>query len=227
MSEPVMESPLIGRPHSIQGQPADGQSAAQSGVSLGERPFLGHFSLRGKADDEALMAACSRVFGIALPKTPNTWVEGEGVVIGWMGPTEWLVLVAAETRHEWLISLREALADQHAGVVDLSGGQTLITLAGEHARDVLAKGSTLDLHPREAQAGFCTRSTLAKSAIFLRVVEAGERFEIVVRRSFADYLWQWLVDASEEYGCEILPADATLALSASADNDFDEAVNAS
>lgn len=223
MSEPRLESPLVGRPHSRDGDAGPGVC----GVALGERPFLGHFSLRGKMDDPAFMNACSAVLGVALPSAPNTYREGEGVVVGWMGPTEWLVLVAADAQSRWLAALREALAGLHAGVVDLSGGQTLITLVGEHASDVLAKGSTLDLHPRAAGVGFCTRSLLASSAVFLRVVEADQHFEIVVRRSFADYLWQWLVDASQEYGCRILPAESTLSLSASGRTEFGNVVNGS
>ena len=207
MSEIKLESPLIDQPEARTGN--DGP--ANAGVTLVERSFLGHIMLRGRSGDAAFLAACARVFGVEPPTTPNTYAEGNGAVIGWMGPTEWLVMVDSEARAAWLDALREALADVHAGVVDLSGGQTTIGLEGPHALDVLAKGSTLDLHPRVAGAGFCTRSLLAKSAMFLRVIETGQRFEIVVRRSFADYLWQWLVDASGEYGLRILPAESSLA----------------
>ncbi|WP_423823274.1 sarcosine oxidase subunit gamma family protein [Salinisphaera sp. SPP-AMP-43] len=206
MSEPKIESPLVDQREAATGNDAP----ANAGVSLTEHPFLGQFSLRGKTDDAAFVAACARVFGCELPTRPNTFAEGEGVVVGWMGPTEWLVLVEGDNKAAWLSALREALAGVHSGVVDLSGGQTVISIAGDHARDVLAKGATLDLHPRAAHTGFCTRSLLAKSAMFIRVVEAGNRFEIVVRRSFADYLWQWLVDASQEYGLAIHPAESTL-----------------
>lgn len=208
MSEIKLESPLIDQPEARTGN--DGP--ADAGITLVERSFLGHIMLRGRSGDAAFLAACGRVLGVEPPTTPNTYAEGNGAVIGWMGPTEWLVMVENDTRAAWLDALREALTDIHAGVVDLSGGQTVIGLEGPHALDVLAKGSTLDLHPRVAAAGFCTRSLLAKSAMFLRVIEAGSRFEIVVRRSFADYLWQWLVDASGEYGLRVLPAESSLAL---------------
>jgi len=47
------------------------------------------------------------------------------------------------------------------------------------------------------------RSTVfAKSTATIR--RSGEqRFELIIRRSFSDYIWLWLQDASREYGLVI------------------------
>jgi sarcosine oxidase subunit gamma len=45
----------------------------------------------------------------------------------------------------------------------------------------------------------CAQSHLAKAPILIRQVDESPSFEIVVRRSFADYLWVWLEDAASEY----------------------------
>lgn len=206
MSEIKRESPLVGRNEA----PCGASLRINGGVSLRERPFLSHISLRGKSDDPAFTEACARVLGVALPSMPNTQVAGDGVVVCWMGPTEWLLLAETDAGQGWLDSLRCALAGVHAGVVELSGGQTLIEIRGEHALDTLAKGTTLDLHPRQFGADRCTRTLLAKTTAFIRVVEPGQAFEIVVRRSFADHLWHWLRDASHEYGCAVESPSPTL-----------------
>jgi len=39
----------------------------------------------------------------------------------------------------------------------------------------------------------------AKTTVLLRRPDA-EHWELVIRRSFADYLYRWLLDAGEEYG---------------------------
>lgn len=206
MSEIKRQSPLVGRIEARRGA----NLRVQGGVTLRERPFLGHISLRGKSDDASFISACSRVLGVDLPTTPNTFVEGEGVIVGWMGPTEWLVLTETEARPGWLDALRTALGETHSAVTDLSGGQTLIEIRGEYAVDTLAKGTTVDLHPRHFKAGCCTRTLLAKTSALIRVVEPGQAFEVIVRRSYADYLWQWLGDASLEYGCMVEPPKSTL-----------------
>ncbi|MGB7754986.1 MAG: sarcosine oxidase subunit gamma family protein [Salinisphaera sp.] len=206
MSEIKRESPLVGRSEALRGA----NLRIRGGVSLRERPFLSHISLRGKCDDTAFTDACAKVLGNSLPTTPNTQVEGDGVVVCWMGPTEWLVLAETEAGQGLLESLRAALAGIHSGVVELSGGQTLIEIRGEHAVDTLAKGTTIDLHPRHFGADRCTRTLLAKTTVFVRVVDPGQAFEIVVRRSFADHLWQWLRDSGHEYGCAVEPPQSLL-----------------
>lgn len=215
MSDNRMQSPLIAQTDAVHG--GRGQTGAR--VTLFERPFLGQIALRGEPDDEAFFKACRDTLGIAPATTPNTVVEGTDVVIAWQRPTEWLLLCEPEARQDWLDRLRVALGDVHAGVVDLSGGQTLIAIEGEHALDVLAKGTTLDLHPRVFGTGDCARTLLAKTTAFIRVIEPGRSFEIVVRRSFADYLWQWLRDASGEYGCEVRAPQSCLVVTQTPVND--------
>src|SRR5699024_4318089 len=163
-------------------------ASGETGVTLRECPFLGHVSIRGEVDDTAFTAACAQVLGVALPTTPNTQVQGDGITVCWLRPTEWLLLSAGEDVQARIDQLRTALDGVHAGVIELSGGQTLIEVRGAHAMDTLAKGTTLDLHPRQFGADQCARTLLAKTTAFIRVVEPGQAFEIVVRRSFADYL---------------------------------------
>lgn len=208
MSDIKRESPLAGQKEALQGNGDKSRDA--SGVTLRERPFLGHISLRGHSDDSAFAAACEKVLGVALPTTPNTLVETDDLVICWLRPTEWLILTEGDACQQWLDALRQALADVHSGVVELSGGQTLIEVRGEHAIDVLSKGTTFDLHSRHFGTGQCARTLLAKTTAFIRVTEPGQAFEIVVRRSFADYLWQWLVDAAGEYDGVAEPPATTL-----------------
>jgi sarcosine oxidase subunit gamma len=79
----------------------------------------------------------------------------------------------------------------------VSGGQTVLVLSGEHARDVLANGCPLDLRPHAVGTGWCAQSHIAKAPVMIRLVDDVPTFEIVVRRSFADYLWTWLCDAAD------------------------------
>jgi sarcosine oxidase subunit gamma len=208
MSEIKQESPLVGQAEAVRGANARGQG----GVTLCERPFLGHIALRGNGNDSRFITVCAGVLGVEPPVAPNTVVEGRDVAVCWLGPSEWLVLCAADAQQSWLDGLRKALAEIHSAVVDLSGGQTLIAIGGDHAADVLAKGTPLDLHSRAFGTGRCARTLIAKSAAFIRVIEPGQAFEVVVRRSFADYLWQWLRDAADEYGCQVLAPQPSLAL---------------
>ncbi len=72
-------------------------------------------------------------------------------------------------------------------------------LAGARARDVLAKGCTIDFHPQVFQAGQCAQTALAKANVLIGLLDASPTYEIIVRRSFADYLERWLRHAAREY----------------------------
>ena len=165
-------------------------------VRLRERALLGHIGLRCDPADSALTGAIERVLGCSLPRTPNTFqVAAAADNVLWLGPDEWLIL-APEGREPALAqALRQAAGDGFAAVVELGSGQTVIELTGARAREVIAKGCPLDLHPRAFGPGRCAQSRLARTLVTLAQLDDAPTFELIVRRSFADYLWQWLLDA--------------------------------
>ena len=77
-----------------------------------------------------------------------------------------------------------------------------VEVAGPKSRDVLAKGCTIDLHPRAFKTGSVVQTNLAKAQIALYQIDE-ITYRIFARRSFAEYLWIWLEDAGMEYGVSI------------------------
>ena len=177
------------------------QPAAQgAGVVLRERAFLGHLILRGNAADEAFRAGVEAALGVPLPLKvgPVSRDDARGVSVQWMSPDEWLVVVPQGEDHATELRLRQALTGHYA-VMQVSGAQTMLELSGPNALDVLKKSAGYDFHPRSFPVGKGISTTFAKStAVIRRVGEA--QWELIIRRSFADYLYRWLLDASEEYG---------------------------
>ena len=74
----------------------------------------------------------------------------------------------------------------------MTGGQVMVRLSGPRAREVLAKGCTLDLHPRAFKTGECAQTTLAKTSMLIALADDTPAFDIIIRRSFADYAARWL-----------------------------------
>lgn len=177
------------------------QPAAQgAGVVLAERAFLGHLILRGNAADEAFRAGVEAALGVPLPLKvgPVSRDDARGVSVQWMSPDEWLVVVPQGEDHATELRLRQALTGHYA-VMQVSGAQTMLELSGPNALEVLKKSAGYDFHPRNFPVGKGISTTFAKStAVIRRVGEA--QWELIIRRSFADYLYRWLLDASEEYG---------------------------
>jgi sarcosine oxidase subunit gamma len=73
-------------------------------------------------------------------------------------------------------------------------------ISGENAAAVLAKGCTLDLHPKTFHSGQCAQTGLAKASILIGKVDDVPTYDIFIRRSFAEYLALWLQHAGAGYG---------------------------
>ncbi len=99
---------------------------------------------------------------------------------------------------------------QRHALTDVSDSRTVIRLSGSKAREVIARGCSLDLRPGRIEAGACLSSTLARCHVVLWLREDGSSegegedvFDIFVHRSFAEYAWEWLVNASRPFGYRI------------------------
>ena len=161
-----------------------------------EKPFMGFINLRGRADNTAFLAGCLKVFGCEPPTEPNTVIDAGDYRIYWLGPDEWLIVTPAGGEAKLKSELQKALDGQFCSVVDNSSGLTLLHITGDNAAALLATDCPLDLHPREFKLGQCAQTRLAKAGMTLSPLADGAGFEVIIRRSFADYLLLWLQDAA-------------------------------
>ena len=182
-----------------------GVPADQAAVVISERPFLGHLNLRGNPEDDGFTSAAASALGLDLPMEPNTVADDGEKLALWLGPDEWLVVTPADSQTSLSDSLESALDGVHVAVTDVTGGQTVIVISGPRARDVLAKGCPLDLHPSVFKPGQCAQTIVGKANATVRCVDGSPAFELIVRRSFAEYMALWLYDAALEYGVAVVP----------------------
>jgi sarcosine oxidase, subunit gamma len=186
------------------------ERGAARGVRLAERSDLGKIDLRGDPQDRAFMAGVGRVLDLVLPSEPCSSSAKGQVTALWCGPDQWLITCPYDDVPLFMASLAEALEGVHAALSDLSDGRVAIRLAGPSAREVLAKGCPLDLHPRYFSSGTAAGSLLAKADVLIHLVQDSPRrspvFDLYVARSYAPYLWAWLEDAALEYGLQVDPA---------------------
>ncbi|MFK3682861.1 sarcosine oxidase subunit gamma [Pseudomonas sp. NPDC088890] len=178
-----------------------GKGRKNAGVTLREKKFLGHLTLRGDGHDPEFAAGVHKALGLELP-VALTVVANADSSLQWVGPDEWLLIVPGGQELAVEQKLREALEGQHIQVVNVSGGQSLLELRGPNVRDVLMKSTSYDVHPNNFPVGKAVGTVFAKSQLVIRRT-AEDTWELVIRRSFADYWWLWLQDASAEYGLNI------------------------
>jgi len=175
-----------------------------AGIGLSERPHGALINLHGDLADGDFLAGVQEVLGIAPPGEPNTLRRQGDFAILWLGPDEWWIKGPPGAEGALAGRLREALASCHAAIVDVTDTRTIIRIVGRSARALLAKGCTLDLHPRVFGPDRCAQSGLAKAGVLIHQLDDEPTFDVYVLRSFADYLWTWLEDAAAEYAPVVL-----------------------
>ena len=168
------------------------------GVEFRELRSRGCLNLRGDPDDPTFLDAVSTAASVTLPTEPGNWNSGWGSSAYWLGPDEWLLIVVDGEQPRVERQLREAVRDP-LSVVDVSGGFVHVNLSGVDAGKVLQKSSPYDYHPRNFPAGRCVQTVFAQATALVAAAEDGS-FDLVFRRSYADYLVRWIADAAEEYG---------------------------
>ena len=169
-------------------------------VKLSEESFVAMVDLRADPDGPAA-ARASAILGLELPTTPSTCVSDDTLTVIWMGPDEWLITAGTRSAATLETQLRAAVGEDGGAAIDVSAQRTTLRLSGPDARDVLAKGCSLDLHPTVFRTGTAAQTMLGLAGVVLIALDdAGTDYRILVRSSFARYLADWLIDAAEEFG---------------------------
>jgi sarcosine oxidase, subunit gamma len=169
-------------------------------VWFAERPFRVQVELRVARD--APMSALYEELGLMLPRDVGQVTSTGDRDALCLAPRWWLVTQSPEPAPGLecaLVGGLRAAGGAAVSAVDVSAQRTAIDVGGPYARDVLAHGCSLDLHPRAFAPGRCAQTTLAKAQVVLHQLDERPAYRVFVRASFADYLARWLLDASTEY----------------------------
>jgi methylglutamate dehydrogenase subunit D len=120
----------------------------------------------------------------------------------WLAPGAWMIVADKQEDGALYQSLRPQLQDL-AAVIDQGHGRAVLRLAGPRARDVLAKGCRLDLHPRVFRPQMCALTMIAHIAVLLHQTDDVPTYDLYVPASFALDFLAWLTSSAEEFGYRI------------------------
>lgn len=194
MPEPHRRSPLQGGlefAHHGAG-PAD-----DPGVRIAERRALSLVQVIARRSREEAVAE-----RLGLDPAPGLASGSPAGTALWLAPGSWLVV--ADNHEDGALdqSLRAQLQDL-AAVIDQSHGRAVLRLAGPRARDVLAKGCRLDLHPRVFRPRMCAQTVIAHIGVLLHQTDDAPTYDLFVPAGFALDFLAWLISSAEEFGYRI------------------------
>lgn len=150
--------------------------------------------LRLHRDDADGPQALAAAFGTPWPLAASPCAE-KGLRVAWLAPGEWAIFAPAATLQA---QVAQACGGRLHHLSDLSAGRTLWRVEGARSRAVIAKGCSLDTHPRVMAAGRYVQTLLTQIPVLLVAQAAGDVFEILADASFAGHLRSWFSEAAQE-----------------------------
>ena len=179
-----------------------GKNHGTPGVTIAERQGLGIATVAArKGQATALKTAVSEAYGVALPDGSRAAQGPQGSFVGY-GPDQWLAVSESLANEALARDLAEKLMG-FASISDQHGGRTVLRLSGPRARDVLAKGLPIDLHPRAFAPGNAATSTISLMGVQLWQVDDAPTYDIALFRSVSESFWHWLTASAAEFGYDV------------------------
>jgi sarcosine oxidase subunit gamma len=177
-----------------------GRTNAEPGVVITERLGLGLATVAARRG-APVRAAVKSSYGVDLPNDSTVGRGPEVSFVGY-GPGQWLAVSETLAGAALASDLKQRLKGL-ASVSDQSGGRTVLRLSGPRARDVLAKGLPIDLHPRAFGPGSAATSTISLMGVQLWQVDGVPTYDIALFRSLSASFWRWLTASAAEFSYEV------------------------
>ena len=148
-------------------------------------------------DTTRLAAVVKALWGLELPAAGQTSTTAACALV-WSGPGQWLAIPKAYD----FAALVAAFAG-FAAATEQGDGRALVEIAGPAARDTLAKGLAIDLHPSVFSPGCAAVTALSHISVQIWQTDDAPTYVLSTPRTVAGHVWEWLVESAAEFGCEI------------------------
>lgn len=135
--------------------------------------------------------AIESLLGITLPEGPQEKVNDEPTGY-WLGPNDWLLVNPAPDIDSISSALRASAGGATAVVTDMTDAWSIIDISGEDAVARLAEGCSVDLHDSAFPSGRYALTRLQHLPVIIHRLDDTPRFRILVDRSLAQFLRDWL-----------------------------------
>ena len=138
--------------------------------------------------------------GVVLPPAGQS-LSRDGVTFLWSGAASWLAIAGSDE-----VGFEARLAERSTGlaaVTDQSDGRAILRVQGAAARNALAKLVPIDLHPSVFTVGATALTLAGHIAVQIWRVQE-DTYELACFRSFAEALYEALIEASREYENDVV-----------------------
>ena len=154
---------------------------------------------RGQAATVTEALRCA--FGLELPAPGRADTAGDVVAL-WTQPDGWMLMAPRGAEGE-LAQRVKAACGELGSVVDQTHGRSVVRVAGERAREVLARICRIDLHPRAFARGQVAVTPVAELPCLVFQPDDVPSFDLVVSSSYAGWFLDAVTHAAASVGYEV------------------------
>ena len=170
--------------------------------SMEEKTPIAKINLRGNLKNKEFTINVEKILGISLPKEAGNTSVKEKITLLWLGPNEWILVsnfeIAKETNiYELEQVLFDGISKPNLGAVtNVTDHFTIFSLSGTNIFKILCKGCPYDFESKNFSDNKAVRTIINHIDVTIHRKNKNN-IDLYVRRSFANYLWNWLKDSAD------------------------------
>ena len=136
-----------------------------------------------------------QIDNLRLPIENSKVASNKETRILWNAPKTWLIISSKENIIE---TIKEKCNSENFASTDISHSRAVIKIKGLQAKEILKKGSPINLN--EFEKNNCTGSVFHGINIVIDSIDNPETYHLLTLRSFGESLYHHITDAALEFG---------------------------
>ena len=167
--------------------------------SIKEKSPVIKLNLRGDINNKEFSSNVGKILGIILPVEVGSVIKKEEISVTSTGPNEWLIIsnnIIKSENNEYDLEnvLFEKISQKSLGAVtNITDQFTIFSLNGSNISEILSKSSPFDF---DNLSNNHSAQTLLNNVDITIIKKDNENMDLLVRRSFSEFLWAWLNDSA-------------------------------
>ncbi len=173
----------------------------QPGVTITARTDLSMVQIAAWEDQvDVLTAALEGSISLKLDRTACKSSQSKTTSSLWLGPDRWLIVEKETSDLEAVI--RNVVSEDVAAITDQSHSRCVLRIEGPEARNVLRKGTMLDLDEGYFNPDDVRTTSLFHMNAIIHCL-SNDQFDIYIARSFGQSFFEVITHAAIEYGYRV------------------------
>ncbi len=167
-------------------------------ISISEVYFKHYFNIKFDRKIVYDQDIILEIEDIKIPNTYNkiTYYDKDRLI--WLSPYEWMYITNSDKFHNLCKSPKYEYIDDLKSIIDLSSAYTTIKLSGEYYINVLNKITTLDIL-ENITSEYCAQSLISNIKTIIWMDNLTKGIFLTVNSSYSQYLFETILDASQEF----------------------------